>query len=502
MKAKLVTSLLLLSNLIFSQSQIGTDIDGENPNDQSGSSISLNANGNIVAIASQQNNGINGIKSGHVRIYKNIAGNWSQIGSDIDGEAADDYSGDSVSLNSEGNIVAIGSSRNTGINGTKSGHVRIYKNIAGNWTQLGSDIDGEAADDWSGFSTSLNANGDIVAIGAIKNNGSNGASGHVRIYKNITGNWTQIGTDINGEAAGDNFGFAIHLNANGNMIAIGAINNQGSLGLNSGHVRVYKNNNNVWTQVGTDIDGEAAGDFSGYSVNLSANGNILAVGAVYNHGINGASSGHVRIYKNIGNVWTQIGNDIDGEASIDQSGRSVSLSADGSIVAIGAGRNHGINGIYSGHVRVYKNSNDSWVQIGNDIDGEGSSDIFGQSVDLSANGSILAIGARGNDNMNGTESGHARVFDLSSALSIEQNELQETLRISPNPSNGFTKIYLEKARSKITIQIVDALGKMVYEKHHTNANAIIINTYDFPSGIYFVNVLSKTYTAKVKLVVN
>jgi len=33
-------------------------------------------------------------------------------------------------------------------------------------TQLGSDIDGEAADDWSGWSVSKNSAGDRVAIGA------------------------------------------------------------------------------------------------------------------------------------------------------------------------------------------------------------------------------------------------------------------------------------------------------------------------------------------------
>ena len=35
---------------------------------------------------------------------------FTQIGSDIDGEAAHDYSGDSVSLSSDGSVVAIGAS--------------------------------------------------------------------------------------------------------------------------------------------------------------------------------------------------------------------------------------------------------------------------------------------------------------------------------------------------------------------------------------------------------
>ena len=66
-----------------------------------------------------------------------------QIGSDIDGEAAGDASG-IVSISDDGNVVAIGANGNDG-NGDSSGHVRIYKNNSGTWQQIGSDIDGEAA---------------------------------------------------------------------------------------------------------------------------------------------------------------------------------------------------------------------------------------------------------------------------------------------------------------------------------------------------------------------
>ncbi len=100
-----------------------------------------------------------------------------------------------------------------------------------------------------------------------------------------------------------------------------------------------------WTQIGQDIDGEAASDSSGNSVSLSSDGQIVAIGA-YNNSGNGSASGHVRIFMNIDGTWVQIGEDIDGEAEYDRSGRSVSLSADGSIVAIGAAANAG-NGVAS-----------------------------------------------------------------------------------------------------------------------------------------------------------
>ena len=58
--------------------------------------------------------------------------------------------------------------------------------------------------------------------------------------------------------------------------------------------------------------------------------------------------------------WVQMGVDIDGESSSDESGRSVSLSDDGSIVAVGAP--YYWDGGCGGQVRVYAWDGSSWVQ--------------------------------------------------------------------------------------------------------------------------------------------
>ena len=76
-----------------------------------------------------------------------------------------DHSGTSVSMNAAGDRVAIGAAANNG-NGTNAGHVRIYAWNGTSWTQQGQDIDGELYSDQSGSSVSINAAGDRVAIGA------------------------------------------------------------------------------------------------------------------------------------------------------------------------------------------------------------------------------------------------------------------------------------------------------------------------------------------------
>ena len=259
--------------------------------------------------------------------------------------------------------------------------------------QIGDDIDGEAANDFSGGSVSLSSDGTILAIGASGNDDSGSNSGHVRVYENQENTWVQIGQDINGEAQGDNSGASVSLSSDGTILATGANLNDGN-GMDSGHVRVYENQENTWVQIGQDINGETAFDFSGDSISLSSDGATVAIGAFLNSG-NGIRSGHVRIYENQGGNWVQIGEDIDGEAENDESGASVSLSSDGSIVAIGAHRNDA-NGSNSGHVRVYENQGGNWVQIGEDIDGEAGGDLSG-TVSLSSDGAIVAIGAEEND---------------------------------------------------------------------------------------------------------
>ena len=287
MKKLILLTTFLLPFIMFSQTQLGADINGEASGDGSGQSVSFSSDGTIVAIGARFNDG-GGSSSGHVRVYQYSSGSWVKLGLDIDGEAASDNSGSSVSLSSDGTIVAIGAYANDG------GHVRVYQYSSGSWVKLGLDIDGEAFSDQSGWSVSLSDDGTKVAIGAIGNDGGGSASGQVRVYSWNGSQWDQLGADINGEATSDESGYSVSLSSDGTKVAIGAHYNDGN-GSYSGHVRVYQYSDSSWTQLGADIDGEAAGDNSGTSVSLSSYGTKVAIGASYNDGT-ASNAGHVRVY--------------------------------------------------------------------------------------------------------------------------------------------------------------------------------------------------------------
>ena len=401
------------TNYLSDWLQLGSDIDGEAPDDSSGSgrSVSLSGDGSVVAIGASGNDG-NGSNAGHVRVYQyDDQGGWTQRGSDIDGEAAGDLSGgSSVSLSRYGSTVAIGARYNSG-NGYDAGHVRVYAYDQGSdsWEQLGSDIDGEDFNDQSGWSVSLSGNGHTVAIGAPFTFDNGNSAGHVRVYVyDDQGVWNQLGSDIDGEYAGDLSGASVSLSGDGSTVAIGArYNNRGRGVLEGGHVRVYGYEQGGWIQLGSDMDGEGPQDVSGGSVSLSDDGATVAIGAHHNSpNRNDGLAGHVRVYTYDQGVWKQLGSDIDGKEYREMLGQSVSLSDDGSIVAIGA-RYSGMS--TPGLARVYEYDQGDWTQLGPDIVGEANGDYFG-SVSLSGNGAIVAIGAPSNDG-NGNNAGHVRVFE-------------------------------------------------------------------------------------------
>ncbi|WP_115015613.1 Ig-like domain-containing protein [Synechococcus sp. UW140] len=408
--------------------QLGNNIVGGSRDGLSGCSVSLSADGSILAIGAPGHDRDDaythyankyGYNAGYTGIYQWNSGSntWDQLGELIEGDLIDgnQYSGVSVSLSNDGSNVAIGAHSGRGRT-----RVLQWNSNTNAWVQKGEDIDGEAVPDESGMSVSLSGNGNTLAIGAPRNNDHLG-KGHARIFRWEANEWVQRGVDIEGNTS-EYIGLSVSLSDDGNIIAVRG-RHPGPTGTLKGITRIYQWNsdNSAWEQLGSDIEGEGLGDMNGGdgasgepndSVAISGDGTTVAIGAPWNDGSgSGSDYGHTRIYQWDGNEWVQHGSDIDGEAAGDRSGFAVSLSDDGSIVAIGA-MNNDDNGAYSGHTRIYQWSGTSWVQIGTDIDGQ-AGDVSGTAVSLSSDGSTVAIGSHSSDGDAGQrDTGSVRVFSL------------------------------------------------------------------------------------------
>jgi hypothetical protein len=273
---------------------------------------------------------------------------------------------------------------------------------------LGGIIDGTAGEDKFGRAVSISGNGTRVAIGGSLNDGSTGVPtanrGHVKIYEYnaTTKAWVQLGSDIVGTTDLDQLGFSVSLSNDGSRVAIGCPHSASD----KGHVEIYDYIvGSGWSEVGTSIVGATAGMRYGYSVSLSNDGTYVAVGAPFDD-TTASDSGLVNVYK-YDSGWTKVGADIVGGGASYKLGTSVSMKntvASGPIVAIG------IPGNDQGKVRVYEyDSGTAWALDGSEISGKTTGDAFGTSVSIPDDASRVVAG--GPENSSGT--GYIRIYEYS-----------------------------------------------------------------------------------------
>ncbi len=334
--------------------QKGSDINGEAAGDNFGIAVDLSEDGLTLAVGAPSNDGA-GSLAGHVRVFTYASDTWSQLGADLDGESGNDQFGSSVALSANGRTVAIGapSDRNTA-DELSSGQVSVYS-YSTSWTQVGSrgQIEGESGELLGHLNAvDISDDGTVVAVGVrLRNNGAISDTGALEVYALSGGAWVQRGATLYGDSAEDRLGYAVSINGDGTVAAAGAIHNDVEGKSNAGEVKVFAWDSSSWTQRGASIDGEGANDLFGHAVALNDAGTRLAVGT-HEHDSAGSNSGRVRVFDFTAGAWSQVGSSIDGESAGDNFGISVALNGDGAILAAGAQKDDGA-GTDAGTVRVY-----------------------------------------------------------------------------------------------------------------------------------------------------
>jgi sarcosine oxidase delta subunit len=375
-----------------------------------GRSVSLSADGNTLAVGAQaikwafdaENDAI---KSGaaYMFVRSNVDGEvtWSeQAHIKASNTGANDHFGTSVSLSADGNTLAVGAnnedSGSTGVNGDEANndepdagavYVFVRSNVDGKVTwpqQAYIKASNTGADDLFGWSVSLSADGNTLVVGAYQeDSGSTGINGGYNNEKRDSGAvyvFARSDTSGSGEAtwsqqafikasntdAHDFFGRSVSLSADGNTLAVSGFNDDSnSKGINGDESNNANSNTGaVYVFVRSNVDGEVTWPQQayikasnsdarhntkfGYAVSLSADGNTLAVSALYEAsngiGINGEQDNAEAYRSGAAYVFVRSGGDAtwSQQAYIKarntgagfEFGESVSLNADGSTLAI------------------------------------------------------------------------------------------------------------------------------------------------------------------------
>ncbi len=306
------------------------------------------------------------------------SGEWSRVGQDITWTNTARNEATSLVMSGDGTTLAVGQSEN-GINSNFGGQVDVYRlNEDGTWTQLGRTIESDLTTGLFGYGVSLNEDGSILAISEPDDGSSSG--GRVIAYELNVDTWQQRGQVLDGGGPDQFAGGGVVLSEDGNTILYDIFITARQPGA-SKFVRVFRYNGSNWEKVGQDVFAQVATLTDTLAIDLSGDGSKFALAAIV------PGFGYCETYELRGNAWEVYGKILPNTMTTTESvGLSVALDRDGSVLAVGIRKFQTSN-----CVRAYS-FDDEWVQLGDDIDSEGSVSSLIIDIDLSPDGQTLAIG--------------------------------------------------------------------------------------------------------------
>jgi hypothetical protein len=306
--------------------------------------------------------------------------------------------------------------------------------------------------DQFGYAVALSGDGNTLAVGApMENSAATGVGGSqaddsaddagaVYVYVRRGSGWEpQAYIKASNAETLDQFGNLVALSADGNMLAVGAPSEDSAANqingdqaddsaMGAGAAYVFARRGTSWTQQAYIKAANAHGGMLfGYSVGLSADGGVLAVGAYDERGcsnvINGpyemtcGGTGAAYVFARDGTTWSQ---DAYVKAREQDRGDSLggwlAVSDDGSTVAVGAhdedSLTTGVNAVQSGHsgrvgsdddnssgaAYVFVRTGRTWSQQASfKASNAGRQDWFGSRFAVSGDGDTLSVAAPNED---------------------------------------------------------------------------------------------------------
>jgi len=492
-------------------SQQGTKLKGTgaiNPAQQ-GESLAISADGNIIIVGGAADNN----NKGAVWVFERSGSNWIQQATITPSDAAVGtvYFGNSVSLSAAGNTAVVGGFWNQ----SGKGAVWVFERNGNSWVQQGfaiipAGINGAAK---FGKSVSMNAAGNRFVAGAWDDN--NGVGSAWVFEKQSNGIWQQqgnplIAVDAVGQAKQ---GCSVAMSATGNTVVVGGYADNS----NHGAAWVFEHINGNWIQqqklVGRGSQPFSGLVFQGFAVSISADGNTIASGGYYDASAKGA----VWVFHKSNGQWepNQVKLQTADHIGSPYLGWSLQLSANGEALICGGIFDNGGRGaawVFKVNPPIYP------IQLNAKVNANNGVDINWQtSQELNCNffnvwhatetqqwqkiGSVTAKNNVINDY-------HLQHFNPSSGINLYQIEkvflngnvvksgiyrvdvIQQKIKdwqLYPNPSNGRNLlIELEKNPVEaIPVSIFSAEGKLVYTGMVTN-KSFSLNKLSLMRGIYVI----------------
>lgn len=401
-------------------------------NDAFGSSVAISSTGDRVAISANNADISSLVDCGAVYVFSRAVTTWTQeakiAASD---KAAFNYFGYSIDMSADSTTLVVGAYTATVGSIATAGVAYVYTRSGATWTEnqklVASD---KATNDYFGVSVALSSDGSKIAIGSHKKDSDNVVDcGGVYLFNKINGTWIEdVIVTTSNKALQDTSFFKVALTTNGTKLIGNSYQNDPSGITAAGAAYVY----DVTYHASTDWQLSTDAGFTTIiqeSLTDTINRRSWIVGDLalntdyyircrYNGSQYGTSEWSEMTHVKTRQSWLPINEQAivtaSDKAASDSYSQAISLSADGSRMAIGAYLRNSASLADSGAVYVYKRSGSSWVeeQILTASD-KAAGDQFGVSVVLSSDGSRLAVGAAQKTVGGLTQAGQAYVYSRS-----------------------------------------------------------------------------------------
>ena len=269
---------------------------------------------------------------------------------------------------------------------TNHGELNIFEQTESGNYELKEKLAGDIHSRILGIDVDVTTTGSFV-LGADSDGSENTTqSGRLLSYSNTAGDWTLYGGAISGETI-YSFMQRVRGSADGTrMVGGSARHSDKIIGLpdSAGYLRTFDLVDNTWTETATRLQGSARIDQFGHTLDLSADGNTLIVGAPFEDDpVIGNDVGAVYHYHYENGDWVQKYK-ATGSSPGERFGTHVSLSSDDTKIAVSA------PGV--GNVHIFDISQTDWPLQTTIITQPFRVSEFGYTLDLNQTGNVLMVG--------------------------------------------------------------------------------------------------------------
>ncbi|MCP4121756.1 MAG: hypothetical protein GY751_08375, partial [Bacteroidetes bacterium] len=429
-------------------------------NDHFGNSVSIAGNQAVVGIYGDDDVVSN---SGSAIIYTFNGTSWTETTKLTASDPGNlDWFGYSVSITEDQAIIGALNDDDV-FSGSGSAYIFTYNGVS--WSQT-SKLTASDAGNTDMFGQNVSISGNTAVVGAYANDDNGGNSGSAYMFKYNGSSWDEINKVTSSDAAGgDQFGWSTAIS--GNVIAIGAVRNDDN-GSNSGSAYFFFSVDKIYTpqvidncdsaqvngtwysetqivsdtfSIGTCQDSIVTTDLTisecaiedycefqklsasdgafadnlGFDVDIFGN---WVIAAAQKADGNASNSGGAYVFQFNGTTWVEDQEITTSDGNSDEFLSQVAISDD--VLALGSALDDDLGtNIGSGYIFRYNGTN--WVEEQKLTPSDGQSqDMFGHSADISGN--IAVFGAIGDDD-NGSQSGSAYVFHFDGSTWVEFQKL-------------------------------------------------------------------------------